>query len=251
MPLRRRHIDQLADASDLEKFGLRHDSIDDPACALLGYQRTKQISKESQKAWEAGDKALLMQEIARRRDEIIEGAFLEVYKEYIPLRDALKGRKIGSVCDVGCGQGINDVFLHKEFAPEFTLVDIEETPDQYHFWADSGSGYASLNAARALLVENGVAEDRVQTVNPGKTDWTQTGHGFDLVTSLISCGFHYPVDGYIDLFLDTVASGGAVCLDLRKAYIDEGGESLSRLRNAGQETIVYNDRKSVRMLFHS
>ena len=249
MPISRNAIDQIADLSDLDALGLRFDSIDDPACALLAYQRTKQISRKSRLGWEAGAQETMLTEVKERKEDIIRGAFLEIYQEYLPTRMALKSRKIASVCDIGCGQGINDVLLQNDYGPRFTLVDIEETDEQYHLWAKSGSGYASLASAKALRVENGASAGDVVTVNPKKTSWAQTGHQFDLVTSFYSCGFHYPVDEYIALFLDTVNNGGAVCLDFRNNYVNRGSDVLSSLWNAGRTDVVYEDEKSKRMLF--
>lgn len=229
--------------------GIRFDSMSDEACALLGFQRTRQITRRAQKAWETGERAPLLTEARERRNEIIEGALSEVYKEYLPLKAALTGRRISHVCDIGCGQGLNDLFLLRDHAPRFTLVDIEETPDQYHFWADTGAGYASLDAAAALLVENGCAPDRVVTVNPRKREWQATGAEFDLVTSLISCGFHYPIDDYLQVFLGALDAGGCVCLDLRRHYLDRGSPALERLLGAARMEVLSETPKSVRALF--
>lgn len=249
MSISRNVIDQMADLSDLDSLDLRFNSIGDQACALLAFQRTKQISRKSRLSWEAGNEEAMLTEVKTRKKDIIRGAFLEIYQEYLPTRMALKSRKIASVCDVGCGQGINNVLLQHDFVSRFTLVDIEETDDQYHLWAENGSGYASLASAKSLLVENGTSAENIVTINPKKTPWDQSGHQFDLVTSLYSCGFHYPVDEYIELFLDTVRNGGAVCLDLRKNYLNRGSEMLSNLMTVGSAEVVYEDEKSTRYLF--
>ncbi len=240
-------IDQIATPEDLATRNLKYASIDDAGCALLGYQRTKQISRKSRKGWEAGDPSYLAAEVEARKADIIEGAFLEIYQEYLPLLAALDGAKLAKVCDVGCGQGINDVFLHQDFKPAFTLVDIEMTDEQYHLWAAEGSGYASLASAKALLAENGAK--RVKAINPTKTKWKQTGHKFDLVTSLYSCGFHYPLDAYEGLFLDTVLSGGSVCVDLRRRYLNRSSPTLDKLKAEASMIPIYEDAKSFRMLF--
>ena len=249
MQLTRADIETLASLDDMRSLSISTDSISNTACTLLGFQRTKQISRQSRLTWETGDKALLEQEVKDRRDDIIQGAMLEIYQEYIPLKQSLAGAKIKSVCDIGCGQGINDVFLQNDFQPSFTLVDIEETDDQYHNWADSGSGYASLESAKNLLMENGVPVSSIEMVNPSKDTRDINFETFDLVTSLYSCGFHYPVDEYIDLFVNTVKKGGAVCLDIRGRYLKQGGEGLSKLRAVAEMEVVYNDNKSVRALF--
>lgn len=247
--LDRNTIDQTDVSAELAALGIAFDSIDDRACALLAYQRTKQTSRKARVAWEAGDKDVLLREAAERRTEIVTGALEEVYREYLPLKAALGDRSIGRVCDVGCGQGINDVFLHLEAAPAFTLVDIEHTENQYHFWSDEGAGYASLSAARALLEENGAAPERIETINPTRTEWAQAGGNYDLVTSLYSCGFHYPIDAYLELFVDTVSGGGVVCLDLRRRYLRRESAALDRLKAAGAHRVIYEDARSFRMLF--
>jgi len=146
-----------------------------------------------------GNPAPLRAEAETQRSEIFEGALLEIYQEYLPLRDQLKALKIPPkrVIDIGCGQAINDLFLHRDFKPHFTMVDIEHTPDQYHQWSNQGSGYASLDNAKALLHANGVAKTKVVVINPRKTPEALERLTGDLITSLYSCGFHYPVDEYM------------------------------------------------------
>ncbi|MDJ0826710.1 MAG: class I SAM-dependent methyltransferase [Rhodobacter sp.] len=239
---------QPSEVEDFDGLKLRYDSIDDRACALLGYQRTKQISRKSRISWEAGDSQPLFSEVKDRKEDIIQGAFLEIYQEYLPLKTALGPRKIETVCDVGCGQGINNLFLHRDFEPRFTLVDIEETDSQHHLWAEEGSGYASLQSAKSLLVENGCSEEMIETVNPRKASWKPPAKGFDLVTSLYSCGFHYPIDDYVDLFVTTIENGGAVCLDLRQRYLRRGSPALSKLLDSGKAIEVFEAVKSSRML---
>jgi hypothetical protein len=127
MSMNRAEVDALADFADLDALKLRFDSIDDWACALLGFQRTKQISRRSRVDWEARKTETLLEEVKTRKESIIRGALLEIYQEYLPLKAALMPRAIKSVGDIGCGQGINNLFLHHDFKPKFTLVDIEET----------------------------------------------------------------------------------------------------------------------------
>lgn len=249
MPLDRDAINSSATQSDLEELAIRYDSIDEQACALLGFQRTKQISKAARTAWENGDTSIVLAEVKAHKARIISGAFLEIYQEYLPLRDALAGRAISSVCDIGCGQGINNVYLNLDFQPSFTLVDIEQTDDQYHLWASDGSGYASLAAAKALLLRNGVDPDRVTTINPKKTKADITGQKFDLVTSLYSCGFHYPIDDYLQLFIETVENDGLVCLDMRRRYLRRGSSALEAFMSVSRATEIYEDARSFRLLF--
>ena len=240
-------LDTLPTA-DLADLNLRTDSLTEAAVMFIGYQRTKQISKAAKTAWEAGDHAAMAAEVAARRTKIIQGVLEEIWREYLPLRDHLTkgGAHPRRVADIGCGAGINDLFLHHDFAPQFTLIDIETTPDQYHGWAGSGAGYASLTSARALLEENGASD--ITAINPRENPEAMAHVTADLVTSLYSCGFHYPVDEYLDLFLATLASGGAVCLDLRGRYYRRKPPGLAKLLDAGPVTELYHDRRSVRVI---
>lgn len=236
-------IDGLAD------LDIRTDSLSDEAVMFIGYQRTKQVSRTARKAWDTGDTRPMSNEVRARRSEIVQGTLEEIWREYLPLRDYLVGKRIKPthVADIGCGAGINDVFLARDHSPRFTLIDIEETEDQYHGWASSGAGYASLASARALLEENGVKPDDIETINPRFAAARLADLTPDLATSLYSCGFHYPIDEYRELFLGVLGRGGVVVLDLRGRYWRRRSPALEQLFAAGEVTEVYQDERSVRI----
>lgn len=237
--------------ADLDGMQISDAAISTRGMMLIGYQRTKTISATARKAWEEGDAAPFLAEVAQRRNEIFKAAMDEVYAEYLPLRAALAtmGRRPQSVIDIGCGQALNDALLVKDFDCEVTLVDIEETPNQYHNWSDSGSGYASLAEAEAFLRGNGARA--VTTINPRKTPERMEGLRADLVTSLISCGFHYPIGEYLELFLRTVAEGGLVMLDIRRRYLSAPDAALKQLLEASRQTrIESQEHKARRLIFH-
>lgn len=225
-------------------------AMSDAGIVLLGFQRTKQISQKARKARMAGDFGPIVEEVRARRRDIFHGAVREIHAEYRPLRAYLRDNGLAPrhVIDIGCGQAINDAFLSADFGCRFTLVDIEQTDAQYHGWAEAGSGYASLEDARAFLIDNGTPADRVITINPRKTPEAVAGLSGDLVTSLFSCGFHYPIDEYLDLFCRTVAEGGLVVMDFRKQYLRRNPPALQRLFAAGQVHEIADDEKSKRLL---
>ena len=234
---------------ELEKLDIRSASLTDEAVMFIGFQRTKQISKKAREAWGAGDTRPMANEVRARRAEIVGGAIHEVWREYMPVREYLseQGLHPKQVADVGCGAGINNIFLAYDYSPCFTLIDIEQTEDQYHGWASSGAGYASLDSARAWLEENGVSGGSIETINPRKEHGRIEGISPDLATSLYSCGFHYPIDDYLAMFLNVVSSGGAVILDIRKHYWRRKPIALEQLCSAGNVTEIYHDVRSVRI----
>ncbi len=247
----RQIITELANREDLAKLGFTADSLTGFDLALLGYQRTKHISKGARLAWQDGDHAPLLQEVRQRGQEIFDGALLDAYREYIPLREFLRLRRRTpkSVIDIGCGQAVPDLFLQRDFKPRFTLVDIEETQEQFHFWAEKGSGYASLDSAQALLCGNGAAKNHVRTLNPLKEPGTLETLSADLVTSFYSCGFHYPVGEYLEIMLDTLNDGGLVCLDMRGHYLKRMPDELKQLEEAGGMTVLFEDRRAKRVIY--
>ena len=248
--LDRTAVEALATPQDVAHLAFKTDGLSDHDVALIGVQRTKNISALSRKAYMDGDAAPLMQEAATRRDDILNGALVEIACEYHPVKTYLdtQGIKPKSLIDIGCGHALPDLFFQRDFKPRFTLVDIEHTDDQYHGWADSGSGYASLAAAKALLHANGAAKTKVATLNPLKEPGKLPGLSADMVHSFYSCGFHYPVDDYADLMVQTLENGGVICLDLRKRYLRRRPEPLARVLDAGKVHQLFEDPRSFRVM---
>lgn len=238
--------------SDLETPQLDGSTISANGLMLLGYQRTANIRRHSRMAWEAGDREPLAAEVAERGKEIFAGAVAEIWTEYQPLRLYLKqtGRVPQHVIDIGCGQAITDAFFAADFGSRLTLVDIEMTEGQYHLWKDEGSGYGSLADARAMLQANAVASDHITTINPRLSPKAMQDLRGDMVSSFYSCGFHYPIADYADLMLQTVAAGGIVVLDMRRRYLNKPDDALRALMAASKQTVVSEEPKAQRIVFH-
>ena len=234
---------------ELEILDIQTASLSDEAVMFIGFQRTKQISRMARDEWFAGNVKPMSDEVRARRAEIVSGAIQEVWREYIPVREYLAEHGIHPelVADVGSGAGINDIFLAHDYSPSFILIDIEKTKEQYHGWAASGSGYASLSSAKAWLEENGASGNSIETINPVNDPDQLEGKLPDLVTSLYSCGFHYPIDEYLPLFLKVVSAGGAVILDVRGRYWRRKPPALEQFCAAGKVTEIYHDERSVRI----
>lgn len=250
--MNRAEIETLAGPDDLSNHAFSYGTLDDAAIALLGFQRTKQVSKKSRQAWMQGNTEPMLAEAHSRGAEIFVGALLEIYQEYIPLKQKLDeiGFRPSAVIDVGCGQALPNLFVHSDFGPEFTLIDIERTDKQYHFFEDEGSGYASLESAREMLVDNGLNAEKIRIINPRKSPEDMYRISGDMLTSYYSCGFHYPIDEYADLMVQTLDDGGVVVFDVRKKYYHRNPDNLSRVLAAGAVDEVYEDERSIRLMLH-
>jgi hypothetical protein len=218
---------------------------------LMGYQRTGHVSRKARLGWEAGDPSFMAAEVAEHRDRLFHDVTAKIAEEYAPVRDYLLAlpQAPRHVIDIGCGAAINDALLRQDFPLRATLIDIEETPDQYHLWSDDGAGYASLDEARTFLLANGFTASQVTTLNPVKSPKALAKVTGDLVTSLFSCGFHYPIGDYIDLMLATINAGGTVILDLRGRYLAKPDDALTRLMQAATPTVLLEMPKSQRLAF--
>ncbi len=141
-----------------------------------------------------------------------------------------------------------DAFLHRHYAqgrparqgPELYLLDksrVESTV--YYMFERRGAFYSSLPVARGLLVENGVPSNRVHLLEATSSNEIAVQTKLDLVVSLISWGFHYPVDIYADRVRELLADDGVVILDVRTGT--DGMEALRR--RFGRVDIVFEREK--------
>jgi hypothetical protein len=123
--------------------------------------------------------------------------------------------------DIGCGIAGIDIFLHRHYGSqqtEFWLLDKDETSPlsgkHYSGFNADTAGYNSLELSRLMLEMNDVPKDRIHTVNI-HDDIFPDGP-FDVILSLLSWGFHYPVSFYLPLVLDKLSADGVLALDVRR-----------------------------------
>lgn len=140
-----------------------------------------------------------------------------------------------AILDIGCGVAGIDVLLHRHYAgrsaadrgPDLYLLDKTRTETSvYYMFKQRGAFYNSLEVARKLLVANGVPERRVHLLEATSRNEIAVQTKVDLVLSLISWGFHYPVETYVDRVRGLLADGGVVILDVRKGTA--GVDALKR-----------------------
>ena len=113
---------------------------------------------------------------------------------------------IKKMMDIGCGHGLIIPYFYKLYECQIHLVDIETTKAKHHYFNATGAGYGSLEKSKAYLGSNGVPASRVQLTNPQKTQLQD--RDLDLIISLISAGFHYPIDEYAKFALESLRPGG-------------------------------------------
>jgi SAM-dependent methyltransferase len=118
--------------------------------------------------------------------------------------------------DIGCGMAGADVLLYQYFHavhPVFYLLDVNQVDAAVQYgYRNQISAYCDFAMARKFAALNGIPRQRFFFIET----WPETAFKFDLILSLISCGFHYPVDLYLAKIVDSLAPSGRVILDIRK-----------------------------------
>ncbi len=126
-----------------------------------------------------------------------------------------------AILDVGCGVAGIDILLARHYQEQgkpvdFYLLDKTEINDKVYYGLEkTASYYNSLNIARDFLMANGVQGERIHTQEVTGSP-IFPGIRFDLVLSLISWGFHYPVETYLDEVYTILKPGGELIIDIRK-----------------------------------
>ena len=130
-------------------------------------------------------------------------------EEYLPTR-------CNKSLDIGCGLGLINILLYDRYkSTELYLLDKTElNVDQISGIHEKYKFYNSMQAAKETIISNGVPEDKLKLYET--TDCKDLFNiKFDVIFSLLSCGWHYPIGTYIDLINDTLSDDGILVLDLR------------------------------------
>ena len=153
--------------------------------------------------------------------------------------------KATNILDIGCGIGGINVLLFKHYgAPDtaFYCLDKTQTDNIYYGFKEKGAYYNSLEITRDFLLLNGIRNVHMMSANDSNT--IETPEIFDLIFSLISWGFHYPVETYLAQAYDHLHMGGHLIMDIRK---DTNG--LDAVRGKFMTTkLISETNKKVRIL---
>ena len=192
-------------------------TVDD--VAKIALQRTAHLKRypflgrPSYKAWTKGDWGPIRREANKQRKKILHGAMQDIEAEFAVFENFIGDRPVLKMMDIGCGHALTSVLFWRRYNCDIHLVDIEQSNSTHHDYHDSGSGYASLAAAKEFLVSNGVPENRIAITNP--MNETLESVELDLILSTFSAGFHYPISTYTKFALKSLKPGGMLIFDAR------------------------------------
>lgn len=220
-------------AEPVDPATLDFSMFSDQDVANILLQRTELASSgQTIRDWLAGGEQLLLDEARTNRDAILHGALRIAERECGHFLEAVDAINPKRTADIGCGYAFSSLLLHRRYGCEVALIETEEGGSRRFGFQGEAAGYASLKTARAFLAKNGVPPEQITVCNP-KTEDTGTLGTFDLVFSLASCGFHYPVETYAGLFRNQVSGGGGIVLDIRK-----GSGGIASMKDFGAVDVL-------------
>ena len=195
--------------------------------ANLALQRTGPLlamgGGEALKQWvETGSKKeiLLFLQSDDKLQQFLNLVFSEISKEANLFHRIISSRlqKQHKIVSIGPGNCIFELFLIKNIKDngEILLIDVEDTPGLHkHLFEDEGSGYANLGESQSFLKKNGVSWE-ISLCNPNNTLLPDTD--FTLLYSILSMGFHYPLESYLQYIVAQARKDSLVIFDCRNGY---------------------------------
>lgn len=164
------------------------------------------------------------------------GRTYESIRDYIP-------NDCSRVLDIGCGLGGIDLMVYNHYNGnvEINLLDYSKVDDKIHYgYQNTGSIYNSLELSKEFLVINGVDESKIRIHNAENE--FPIGR-FDVILSILSCGFHYPISTYLS-YVQGCLDGVAI-FDIRKDT-----DQIEELKdNFNEVEVIAEYKKCYRTMF--
>lgn len=142
----------------------------------------------------------------RYRDDMVRT--FQTVQPYLP-------REASEVLDIGGGLGGMSVMLGRHYpAAKVTLLEREGDEGSKIGWHDSAEEFGAYNSAALtseFLTANGLEDFAVVDAANG---YPLAGP-YQVVISLLSLGFHYPVETYLNAIYASLEKGGVFICDIR------------------------------------
>ena len=151
-------------------------------------------------------------------EKITEELFLKelnTFKNFLP-------NSVNTIMDIGCGLGIINIYLNEFFEkkPVFFLLDKNKVDRKITYGFSSNyESYNDLNETKHILLENNIDTSCMYLFDVEK-QFVITKK-MDLVISLKSMGYHYPINTYIELFRNCCTKNTVFIYDIGENQYDE------------------------------
>ena len=125
------------------------------------------------------------------------------------------------IFDIGCGLAYESELFQKKYKSELYLLDgdfgytSDNTRDVGYGAVDNFQFYNSIDTLKESYNNRGLKYNFIDANNIQIKD----NITFDLVYSILSCGFHYPVETYTDLIKKHTSPTSRIIMDIRNIAI--------------------------------
>ena len=150
-----------------------------------------------------------IQDIEKRTEELFRRE-IEAIKDYLP-------KNVENIMDIGCGLGIINIYLNQIYnnQPNFFLLDKNRIDKEIKYgFSSEYESYNDLNQTKSLLLNNNI--NSLHTIDVEKD--IKIENKIDLVISLKSMGYHYPIDQYLKLFRTCCNDNTCFIFDVSEGY---------------------------------
>ena len=139
---------------------------------------------------------------------------LNTFQNFLP-------KNVINIMDIGCGLGIIDILLNNFYNKQtnFYLLDKNKVDSKIKYGFNSNyESYNSLNETKNLLLKNEINTNQINIFDVDKK--IEINKKIDLVISLKSMGYHYPIDNYINLLKNCCKSDTIFIFDVSEGYFN-------------------------------
>jgi len=131
----------------------------------------------------------------QKLDESVQNLF---EKEYETIKNFLPSNA-SNILDIGCGLAILDIFLAQNYEkPNFFLIDKNKVDLKIKYgFSKNYESYNNLNETKKILLANNILDEQIFLNNAEEK--IDINKKMDIVLSIKSMAFHYPLENYLDL----------------------------------------------------
>jgi len=168
-------------------------------------------------------------------NQILKSYFEQLQDDYNDIDNFLPVNA-ESILDIGCGLGGINLFISKKYRHNIKIMLLDKTKIDnsiVYNYRENASFYNSLPLAKIFLVQYGVPTTNI-TYKECKSDNTiPYSNKFDIIISLLSWGFHYPLNIYLDQVEKLLKNNGILIIDIR-----ENSDGISQISNYFKSTPI-------------
>lgn len=137
---------------------------------------------------------------------------VERMRDFLPV---LEGR--GRFLDIGCGLGFGLLALKEIYGVEHPFCGLDKNgfdEEIRYGFKEKPEVYNDLECMRALLEKNGIPTENIQSIDISQQAFPEGP--FDVVSSHIAWGWHFPVTAYLNQVEAVTRPGTVIYMDIRK-----------------------------------